>query len=141
MAVVPKARIRAAIVSNGGCNDAAANTVMLNCWWQPSPHGLPLPQASNASDPEIATMPLITRQLNADVGGLDHRDGRHPGLQVELVHGLPCQQRDQSVRAGLDLDLGRDAILDHAGDDAGEAIAGRLRDKDLCLLLASRLRE
>src|SRR5438132_8428991 len=75
-----------------------------------------------------ASTRLITRQLNLHVGRLDDGDCGHAGFEVELVDRLTRQQRDEAMRAGLDLDLRRDPVLDHARDDAREPIARGLLD-------------
>src|SRR5437899_11554591 len=105
-------------MSKAGWRDAAAKTVTVV--------GLATPQLISAHPPEVvppnphdvsaktprATALLITRQFHAHVGRLDDRDRGHAGLQVELVDRLARQQRDQPMRAGLDLDLRRDPIFD-----------------------------
>ena len=79
------------------------------------------------------------RYLDRDVGGLHGRDGEHPRFQAQLVDGLAAQQRDEPVRAGLDLDLGHDGVPHDAGDQAGEPVAHGLRD-DWTRLELTRLR-
>src|SRR5262245_19429136 len=68
------------------------------------------------------------RQLDDHVGRLDGSDGHHPGSELQLVGGLSGHQRHHPVRAGLELHLGDDVVLDHPGDDPLEAVAGRLGD-------------
>src|ERR1700682_5990546 len=121
----------APILSNAGCGEAAANTarlvwgVLLVAPAELPPHAAIRPTASNT------TSRLVTRQLHADVGRLHDRDGRHPGLELQLIDRLSGEERDQAVRSGLDLDLRGDSVLDHARDDAGKPVARRLRDEDL----------
>src|SRR5215211_4872086 len=67
-------------------------------------------------------------ELDDDVGRLDGGHGQDPRSELELVGRLPGHQRHHPVGAGLELDLGHDLVLDHAGDDALEAVAGRLGD-------------
>src|SRR5437870_8033607 len=112
------------IFSKAGCSDAAANTVN-DAGAGPSPE--PPHEVTNTNAPRASTR-LITRQLNLNVGRLDEGDCGHAGFEVELVDRLTRQQRDEAMRAGLDLDLRRDAVLDHARDDAREPIAGGLLD-------------
>src|SRR5260370_6141204 len=106
-------RSLARILSNAGCSEAAAKTVSVvragplegvDGW----------PHAARSASAATAKRTLFTRQLNADIGRLDHRDRRHSRLEVELVHSLCSQQRNEPVRPRLNLDLGRDAILHHA---------------------------
>src|SRR6266851_2134990 len=134
----------APILSNAGWSEAAAKTVT----GKATPHDVsmahvvvPEPQTVMIPAARIATMVLVTGQLHADVGRLDHRDRRHSGLEVEVVDSLCRQQRYEPVRPGLDLHLGRDAILDYAGDDAGKPIARRLRDHDFRRLFPVGLRQ
>src|ERR1700693_494499 len=79
-----------------------------------------------ATPDHASTPPSAARQLDPDVGCLYRGDRHDPWLQPELVSGLARDQRHDPVRTGLHLDLGRDAILDHARDDPNEAIAGRV---------------
>src|SRR5438067_1650953 len=112
------------IFSKAGCSDAAANTVN-DAGAGPSPE--PPHEVTNTNAPRASTR-LITRQLNLHVGRLDDGDCGHAGFEVELVDRLTRQQRDEAMRAGLDLDLRRDPVLDHARDDAREPIARGLLD-------------
>src|SRR6266568_3537887 len=133
-------RSLAPILSNAGWSEAAAKTVSV------VPAG-PLegvdgwPHAATSASAATAKRTLFTGQLHADIGGLDHRDRRHSRLEVELVNSLCRQQRNEPVRPRLNLDLGRDAILDHARDDARKPIAGRLREHAFRPLLPVRLRQ
>src|SRR5712692_8266330 len=111
----------APILSKAGCSEAAANTVTEVAAGRPVLVGVP--HAAISKSATVPTVRLITRQLHPDVGRLDDSDRRHAWLEVKLINRLPGQQRDEAVWPGLDLDLGRDAVLDHAGDDAGEAVA------------------
>src|SRR2546430_3689747 len=133
-------------MSKAGWRDAAAKTVTVV--------GLATPQLINAHPPEVvppnphdvsAKTPriraLITRELHADVGGLDDRDRRHPGLEVQLIDRLAREKRNEAVRTGLDLDLRRDAILDDARDNAGEPIAGGLLHRLFALAGSPWLRD
>ena len=61
------------------------------------------------------------------------RYGNGAGSQLQLVCGLSRHERDDAMRPGLDLDLGRDLVLHHARDDARKAVARRLTD-DGCRL-------
>src|SRR5216684_8967354 len=138
-------RSRAPILSNAGCSDAAAKTVSI-VRDSPTPHDIwtahtpevPM-QEANMGNAVRATSHLRTRQLDPDVRGLDHRHGWHPGFEVELVDGFAREQRHQPMRAGLDLDLGRDPVLDDPGDDARKAIASRPRNDDIRRLAFRRL--
>src|SRR6266849_6930825 len=132
----------AAILSKGGCSDAAANTV--------SEVGeMPAPQLIRAQPPEVVpphgpkgksairtASRLITGQLYMHVGCFHDSDRRHSRLEVELVDRLPGEKRNKTVRPGLDLDLSRDAVFDDARDDPGEAIARGLLDRRLTPVLA-----
>src|ERR1700694_444023 len=73
-------------------------------------------------------LPSAARQLDHDVGRLHRSDGHDSWLQSKLVSRLPSDQRHDSKRASLYLDLGRHAVLDHPGHDAREAVARRLAD-------------
>ena len=53
---------------------------------------------------------------------------RTPGLELELVGGLPAHQGHDPVRPGLDLDLRHHRVAHDAGDQADEPVAGRRRD-------------
>src|SRR5438445_9659074 len=128
-----------AMLSNAGCSEAAAKTVIA-LFIGPPPDGPPM-QAGRRQNAKSSQSFLRTRQLHADVRGLDHRDRGHAGLQVELVYGLAREQRNKAVGPGLDLDLGGNAILDDASDDAGEAIPGRSRNHNVRRLGSSGLRE
>src|SRR5437660_1895401 len=97
------------------------------------------PSAATRSDGASASRiaaTLITRQLDVDICRLDHCDRGHAWLEIQVVDGLTGQERDKAVRAGLDLDLGRDAVLDDARDDAGKAIARGLFDGRLAPVAA-----
>src|SRR5450759_813054 len=113
-------------LSNAGLRDEAANTVTVAC-------GMPPLQlhAAMAAIARRASNLLVTGQLHAYVGRLHNGDRGHARLQVELVHRLAGQKRNEPVRPGLDLDLRRDPVLDHARHDAGESVAGRLRNDHL----------
>ena len=58
---------------------------------------------------------------------LSPRPSRASGLKGKLVGGLTAQQRHEPVRACLDFHLGHHGVLDHAGDQAGETVADRVR--------------
>src|SRR5258708_18592769 len=111
-----------------GWREAAANTVRV-VRAGPVGAGVVGPQAATRIIAASVAAVLITPELHADVGGLDDGHGRHSWLQAELVHRLTGEQRHQPVRSGLDLDLGRDPVLDDTGDDAGKVVAGGLRDR------------
>jgi hypothetical protein len=66
--------------------------------------------------------------LDDDVGGLDRRHRHHPGLQPQLVGGLPAHQRDDPEGPGLDVDLGHDPVPLDPGHQAGEPVSGRRAD-------------
>src|SRR5215213_4224604 len=83
--------------------------------------------------PGVASATGRRRQLDDDVGRLDGGHGQDPGGELELVGRLPGHQRHHPVGAGLELDLGHDLVLDDVGDDALEAVAGRLGDHLLVL--------
>src|SRR6266849_7989280 len=104
-------RSLAPILSNAGCSEAAAKTVSVVRAGSPAAVD-GWPHAARSTSAARATRRLFTGQLHSDVGRFDHCDRRHSGLEVELVHRLCRQQRHKPVRPGLDLDLGRDAILD-----------------------------
>src|SRR6266852_61229 len=127
-------RSLAPMLSNAGWSEAAAKTVSVvragplegvDGW----------PHAATSTSAATARRTLFTRQLHADVGGLDDCDRRHSGLEVELFHCLCRQERYEPVRSRLDLDLGRNPIFDHASDDAGKPVASRLGDDHLRRLL------
>src|SRR5713101_157502 len=127
-------RSLAPILSNAGWSEAAAKTVSVvragpldgvDGW----------PHAARSASSATAKRTLFTGQLHADIGRLDHRDRRHSRLEIELVNSLCRQQGNEPVRSRLDLDLGRDTILDHARDYARKPVAGRLRDHHLRMLL------
>src|SRR6266851_3721723 len=115
------------ILSKAGCREAAANTVRV-VRAGPAEVAVVGSQAATRIIAPRAAAVLITPELHADVGGLDDRHCRHSSLQAELVHRLAGEQGHQPVRSGLDLDLGRDPVLDDTGDDAGKVVAGGLRD-------------
>src|SRR5437879_9674851 len=118
------------IFSKAGCSDAAANTVNdAGAGWPPEPPH----EVTNTNAPRASTR-LITRQLDLYVGRLDDGDCGHAGFAVELVDRLTRQQRDEAMWAGLDLDLRREPVLDHARDDAREPIAGGLLDGLIALV-------
>src|SRR5665213_359877 len=127
------ARSCTAILSKAGFSDEAANTVTVACGTPP----LPLQAAMRAMAKRARTR-LATRQLHADVGRLDDGDRRNSRFEAELVNSLAGQKRNETVGPGLDLDLRRNSVLDHAGDDAGEAVSRRLRDHDLGRLRPAR---
>src|ERR1700681_3245902 len=83
---------------------------------------IPRPPAKTLD--HASTPPSATRQLYPYVGCLDRCDRYDSWLQPELVSGFACDQRHDPVWARLDLDLGCDAVLDHARDDADKAVAG-----------------
>src|SRR5919198_4224907 len=130
---------------NAAVSEAAANTFSSPDDPEEPPEDLPPPRAAS----RVATTasaaagrihdrsmgpPLCGRgQLDHHVGRLDHGDRQHPRAQAQLVGGLPGHQRHHPVRAGLQLDLGDDLVLDHPGDDPLEAVAGRLRHHLLAL--------
>src|SRR5919204_2721096 len=130
---------------NAAVSEAAANTFSSPDDPEEPPEDLPPPQAAS----RVATTasaaagrihdrsmgpPLCGRgQLDHHVGRLDHGDRQHPRAQAQLVGGLPGHQRHHPVRAGLQLDLGDDLVLDHPGDDPLEAVAGRLGQHVLAL--------
>src|SRR5215472_4934319 len=116
-----------AILSNAGCSDAAANTVMELAGVELPALEVP-PQAATSRNAVAASAGLITGQLHADVGRLDGGYRRHAGLEVEVVDRLTSEERDQAVGTRLDLHLGRHAVLDDSGHDAGKAVAGGLLD-------------
>ena len=66
------------------------------------------------------------RHLDHHVGRLDRRHGGDAGLEAELVGGLAAHQRHHAVGAALHLDLGHDRVAHDPGDQADEAVAGRL---------------
>src|SRR5712692_771832 len=127
-------RSLAPILSNAGCSEAAAKTVSVVRAGSPAAVD-GWPHAARSTSAARATRRLFTGQLHADVGGLDDRDRRYTGLEVELFHCLCRQERYEPVRSGLDLDLGRNPIFDHASDDAGKPVASRLGDDHLRRLL------
>src|SRR5947209_3616511 len=131
-----------AMLSNAGWREAAANTVSFSfADAAPWPAVADPPQAARTSAAtRAAARALCTRQLYVHVRRFDDRHRGHSGLEVEVIGGVTGDQRDETVRAGLDLDLGRDLVFDDAGDDAGEAVAGRLPDRGFATVLASRLR-
>src|SRR4030088_1438920 len=86
----------APILSKPGCKDAAAKTVSV-VRAGPTPHEVSIKQpdgpvleahAAISQTARIEIAALITPKLHADVGGLDHGDRRHSGLQAELVDSL-----------------------------------------------------
>src|SRR5437016_8343513 len=103
--------------------------------WQAGlgPHAAKSADVARAS-PIAAT--LLTRQLDVDICRLDHCDRGHAWLEIQIVDGLTGQERDKAMRAGLDLDLGRDAVLYDARDDAGKAVARGLLDGRLAPVAA-----
>src|SRR5512133_3281317 len=136
---------------NAAVSDAAANTLISpgDCAPEPPPESSPPPQAASTSAAAASTAarrirersmvpPLAgrgsatgrcrRRQLDDHVGRLDGGNGQHPGGEAELVGRLPGHQRHHPVGACLELHLGHDLVLDDPGDDAGEAVAGRLGD-------------
>src|SRR5712664_4412519 len=118
----------APILSKAGSSDAAANTVMLlsgGC----DPLLCP-PHAQRMRAMARTVTRLVTRQLHADVRRLDDGDGRHPWLELQLVDRFAGEQRDETVRAGLDLNLRGDAVFDDASDDAGKSVARGLGDRN-----------
>src|SRR5690606_40670977 len=72
------------------------------------------PGATAMSDP---------RRLDDDGRGLDDRDGERSDVETELVHSLGRHERDDAMRARLDVDLRHDAIDLHARDEPREAVA------------------
>src|SRR6202035_5482968 len=54
------------------------------------------------------------REFDHDVGGLDHGDRAHPRREPKLVGGFSRNQRNQSVRTSLQLDLRHDPVPDDA---------------------------
>src|SRR5207247_7396946 len=55
--------------------------------------------------------------VDVHAGGLHAGGGLHADLQAQLLHRFPGQQGDQTVRTGLDLDLGGDIAEFAGGDD------------------------
>src|SRR5206468_6118935 len=54
----------------------------------------------------------------------------HARFELHLVDRLSRDEREDPVRAGLDLDRGRELVALDLGDDAGEPVAlARLRDR------------
>src|ERR1700682_2834212 len=102
------AKSRAPILSKAGWSEAAANTVRV-VWGVlgAEPDGLP-PHAASSPAISMTRKRSGTWKLNSDVGRLDHRDRRHSRLELQLLDRLACEQRDQPMRPGLDLDLRSD---------------------------------
>src|SRR5260370_40364994 len=105
------------ILSKAGCREAAANTVRV-VRAGPVEVAAVGPQAATTIIAPRGTAVLITPELHADVGGLDDGHSWHSRLQAEPVHRLAGEQRHQPVRAGLDLDLGRDPVLHATGNQS-----------------------
>src|SRR5204863_448383 len=66
------------------------------------------------------------RHLDRDVRRLDGGNRHHPGREAERVDRLAGQERHHPMRPYLDLDLGRDLVLDDARDDARQPVADGL---------------
>src|SRR5262245_1292375 len=103
------------------------------------PSLLGLPATCGWSEPHAAvasTSPAVAMRsrrritsfltlLDHDGGGLDHRDGQRPDLQVQRVDGLAAHQGHDPERPGLDVDLCHDGVLHHRRDDATQPVARR----------------
>ena len=76
----------------------------------------------------LMLVPRARRDLDDHVGRLHDADRLVADLQAQLVDGLGRHEADEPVRAGEDLDDGRDPVRLDPGDDAGEPVAGRLGD-------------
>src|SRR5438445_10657694 len=122
-----------------GFSDDAWNrvSVVIGCVhpWQAGLRPRPATRADVARASPIAAT-LSTRQLDVDIRRLDHCDRGHAWLEIQVVDGLTSQERDKAMRAGLDLDLGCDAVLYDARDDAGKAVAVGLLDGRLAPVAA-----
>ena len=94
-------------------SDAAANTVIGS-----RRRPIALGSASAASAKSAGER---ASSLDHDRGRLDDRGRRRPGLEAELLRRLARDHRDDPERAGLELDLGEQALDLHLADDARRA--------------------
>src|SRR2546423_355001 len=123
----------APIVVNAAFNEDAANTVIVplgpdgGALPDPDgPHALArptVPARSSAVTTRARIGTSAPRQLDDHVRSFDHGDRANAGGEAELVGCLPGNERNEPVRAGLNLDLRHDAILDDASHDARKVIA------------------
>lgn len=79
--------------------------------------------ASRYSDLELR------RDLDAHVGRLHHRVDDDSGGQIQLVGGFARNERNETMRTRLYLDLGHDLVLHHLRHDPDETITCRLRSR------------
>src|ERR1700737_4647 len=103
---------RAPILSKAGWRDAAAKTVTTPPFACVSPGWTP--QLASAKKADTTASLLITRELDSDVGCLDHSDRGHARFEIQLIDRFAREKGNEAVGTRLDLDLRRDAVLDHA---------------------------
>ncbi len=87
----------------------------------------PVDEASAVKQPvSTATTAAFVVIGLAILWSADRRDGEHTWFEFQVFGRFGRHQRHHPERSALQVDLGHHAVLDHPGDQPGEAVAGAL---------------